>query len=35
VIVASSRADSEVVEEGSKSRVGLEWLEESIVAMGW
>ena len=23
------------VEEGSKSRLGLEWLEESIVAMRW
>lgn len=30
-----SRVDSVGVEEGSKSRLGVEWLEESIVAMRW
>ena len=34
-VVSISRVESMGVVEGSKSRLGLEWLEESIVAMRW
>lgn len=34
-VVSISRVESVGVVEGSKSRLGLEWLEESIVAMRW
>jgi hypothetical protein len=34
-VVSISRVESVDVVEGSKSRLGLEWLEESIVVKRW